>query len=169
MLRKNLKILEGAFKAPFFVGRETASGFEGMRRRRHVSPGARCALGALFFMGREIASGFEGMCRIRHMSPVPTARLARFFLWTGNCFRLRGNASHSTHVPGAHCALGALIAELDYICRFAAVRIVHFGVVLAGCVYVGVAEDVCDQIYVAGFGVQAGSEGASELVRGDFF
>jgi len=78
----------------FFMSEETASGFEGARRRRHMSPvpnarlarffnfakkSRRVTLADSFFMGRESASGFEGTRRLRHMPSVPTARLARFF------------------------------------------------------------------------------------------
>ena|GEM_PF-4225741 len=62
----------------FFVDRETAPGFEGMCRLRHMSPVFNARL-ARFFEDRETAPGFEGMCRLRHMSPVFNARLARFF------------------------------------------------------------------------------------------
>jgi len=65
-------------KAVFFMGKEIAPGFEGMRRRQHMPPVPNARL-ARFFIGREIAPGFEGMRRRRHVSPVPTARLARFF------------------------------------------------------------------------------------------
>ena len=48
-------------------------------------PGAcpRCPLRAVraFLMGREIVPGFEGMRRRQHVPPVPTARLARFFIF----------------------------------------------------------------------------------------
>jgi len=39
-------------------------------------------------------------------SASDTRRL--FFYGPGNCSRLRGNVSPPTHVPGVHCALGAL-------------------------------------------------------------
>ena len=61
----------------FFLGKEIAPGFEGMRRPRHMPPVPNARLARFFIMLRGTAPGFEGMRRYRHVPPVPTARLAR--------------------------------------------------------------------------------------------
>ena len=105
----------------FFMGEETAPGFEGMRRLRHMSPvptarlarffnfakkSRRVTLADSFFMGRESASGFEGMRRLRHMSPAFNARSARFFiiylqLTLKNTFEASEKSNCIAIVPGS--------------------------------------------------------------------
>ena len=56
----------------FFMGEETAPGFEGMRRRRHMSPVPNARLARFFTRGNcsRLRENFERMCRLLHMPSV---------------------------------------------------------------------------------------------------
>jgi len=63
---------------------------------------------AVFYVKQENCFRLRGNASPPACIPGAHCALGALLCKTGNCSRLRGNASPPTHAPGAHCALGAL-------------------------------------------------------------
>ena len=62
-----------------------------------------------------------------------------------------------------------ILTQYNGFCSLPAPLVVHGGIMLSGGIDVFVTQDVCNKINIAGFLVQTGAIGTSELTGGDLF